>query len=198
MKGCFDQGFFIKSASSSEGYPNLTDEKGNPLPEIAFVGRSNVGKSSLINHLFNQRSLAKTSQIPGKTQLINFYKASHFLLVDLPGYGYAKVGKKEQKKWSEMIDSYLTWRKNLRGVVFLLDCRRDLNSDDRLFLEWASAVHLPLILVFTKCDKLLSQELLLKRKTLPHELQNLNAVFASTKWGKMREELGSKLMNLMQ
>src|SRR3990167_7295283 len=118
----FSKAQFIASAFAEEQCPRLLDPSGNPMPEIALVGRSNVGKSSLINHLLRSPKLAKTSSIPGKTQSINFFSVDDRLaLVDLPGYGYAKISKTIVQKWSSLIDSYLQKRSTLKALLFLID-----------------------------------------------------------------------------
>lgn len=122
--------------------------------EIAFIGRSNVGKSSLINMLVNQKGLAKTSQKPGKTQLINhFIINDKWYLVDLPGYGYAKVNVKVKSGWENMISTYLTKRENLCGVFVLIDSRLEPQKIDLEFLLWCGTEGIPTALVFTKADK---------------------------------------------
>jgi GTP-binding protein len=140
-------------------YPTLKDPKGNLLPEIALVGRSNVGKSSLINHLFGQKNLAKTSATPGKTRLLNFFLVDEkFLLVDLPGYGFAKAPKEEIEKWSHAIDTYINTRAMLRLIVLLVDSRRGFNKEDLVLMDWAEHKQIPLLLIFTKTDKLSAHE----------------------------------------
>lgn len=125
------------------------------MPEIALAGRSNVGKSSLINILLGRKKLAKTSGTPGKTRTINFYKINHhFFFVDLPGYGYAKVSKKERNSWGKMIENYLANREMLKEVVLLVDIRHDPSEDDRIMYEWIRHQGYGNLVVATKCDKL--------------------------------------------
>ncbi|KRL03215.1 ribosome biogenesis GTP-binding protein YihA/YsxC [Liquorilactobacillus capillatus] len=125
------------------------------LPEIALVGRSNVGKSSLINTLINRKSYARTSSQPGKTQTLNFYNVEDLLyLVDVPGYGYAKVSKKERDKWGRMIETYLTQRPNLKGVIALMDARHEPTELDIQMLGFLHYYQLPFLAVGTKIDKI--------------------------------------------
>ena len=125
------------------------------LPEIAFAGRSNVGKSSLINSLLNRKNLARTSSSPGKTVTINFYIINEmFYLVDLPGYGYAKASLQERTKWGKMIEKYLSTRDVLRAVVLLVDIRHAPTKDDVMMYEWIVANGLKPIIVATKLDKI--------------------------------------------
>ena len=149
---------FIGSFVSPEQFPPPV------LPEIAMAGRSNVGKSSLINTLLNRKKLAKTSNTPGKTRTINFYAINQaFYLVDLPGYGYARVSKKERESWGGMIHHYLARRPSLREVVLLVDCRHDPSGDDKQMYEWILQQGYGSVVIATKSDKLskskLSQQL---------------------------------------
>jgi GTP-binding protein len=145
---------FIKSATWLEDCPTLRDLSGDLLPEIAVAGRSNVGKSSLLNHLFRKKNLVRTSATPGKTQLLNFFTVDDKIaFVDLPGYGYAKVPPAVQKEWGKMIQGYLVGRSTLKALLFLFDIRRMPDEDDLLLLEWAKFHKIPVIPIFTKCDK---------------------------------------------
>ena len=140
-----------------------TDHKKCPedgLPEFAFIGRSNVGKSSLINLLTGNKKLAKTSSTPGKTQLINHFVINdQWYLVDLPGYGYAKVSKSSRSNWEKFIADYLTNRKSLMNIFILLDSRLEPQKIDLEFINWCGEKQLPFVLVFTKIDKLSSSAL---------------------------------------
>lgn len=144
---------FIISAVSDKQYPQ------DDLPEFALAGRSNVGKSSLINTIVNRRNLARTSQQPGKTQTLNFYKVNNDLyLVDVPGYGYARVSKKQREKFGEMIQDYLETRADLRGLVLLVDARHDPTEDDINMYNYAQYLDIPILVVATKMDKLKKME----------------------------------------
>ena len=127
----------------------------NTLPEVAFAGKSNVGKSSLINGLMNRKSLARTSAQPGKTQTINFYNINQAMyLVDLPGYGYAKVSESEKKKWGVMIENYLHTSKQLRAVFLLIDIRHDPSANDKTMYDWMVYQGFEPIIIATKLDKI--------------------------------------------
>jgi len=123
--------------------------------EVAFVGKSNVGKSSMINAMLNRKALVRTSQAPGKTRTINFFEVeSDWFFVDLPGYGYARISRAESEKWGKMIESYLKNRPQLVALVLLLDIRHAPSANDRLIYEWCRHYKLPVILAATKSDKL--------------------------------------------
>ena len=140
---------FVTSAVKPDQYPEAR------LPEIAFAGRSNVGKSSLINTLVNRKRLVKTSSTPGRTQLINFFIINQaFHLVDLPGYGYARVPAAVKKKWGPMIEGYLQHRTSLQAVTLIMDIRRTPKTEERNFMDWLHMYHIPVIPVLTKADKL--------------------------------------------
>lgn len=144
---------FVKSAVKPSQYPEAV------LPEVAFVGRSNVGKSSLINTLLNRKRLVKTSSTPGRTQLINFFDINGaFTFVDLPGYGYAKVPKSVVKTWGEMIETYLSTRQTLKGVVLLMDIRRTPGQDEMDLISWFQHYAIPTCYVLTKADKFSNQK----------------------------------------
>jgi GTP-binding protein len=149
--------------NSAEFVISNTDYKLCPkddIPEFAFIGRSNVGKSSLINMLVGNKNLAKTSGRPGKTQLINhFIINKHWFLVDLPGYGYAKASKVQRDKWERFIADYLTNRKQLTNIFVLLDSRLDPQKIDLEFMNWCGEKQLPFSMIFTKIDKLSSSAL---------------------------------------
>lgn len=139
----------VISAVSSKQYPN------DRLPEIALAGRSNVGKSSFINKLINRKNLARTSSTPGKTQTLNFYKLNNaFYFVDVPGYGYAKVSKKEREKWGGMMEEYFQTRDTLKTTVLITDVRHEPTQDDIQMYEFLKHFELPVLVVATKMDKI--------------------------------------------
>lgn len=181
----FKSAQFLTSALKTDELPELT------LPEIAIIGRSNVGKSSLINHLLHSKKVAKVSSIPGKTQRINYFVIDEsLLLVDLPGYGYAKTSKTLQEEWGVWIDRYLKER-GLKLILFLLDSRRELTEEDRQFLEWAFYERISLLLILTKGDKLSQREKHAAFKRIENEksLSGLPPVLYSIKEGKCRQTL---------
>ena len=182
---------FLKSAFMVTQYP--PPDK----PEVAFAGRSNVGKSSLINVLANRKKLARTSSTPGRTQAINFFCADGRLyLVDLPGYGYAKVPLRVKKTWGDMVETYLRSRNNLKAVVLILDIRRDPGPDEMGLIEWLAQYDTACIPVLTKSDKLSRNQ---ARSRARHIADDLGGLFkeapilfsARTKAGKT--EIGEKI-----
>lgn len=139
----------VISAVSQKQYPN------DRLPEIALAGRSNVGKSSFINRLIHRKNLARTSSKPGKTQTLNFYKINqYFYFVDVPGYGYAKVSKKEREKWGVMMEEYFETRDTLKAVMLITDIRHEPTSDDSNMYQFLKHFDLPVIVIATKLDKI--------------------------------------------
>lgn len=178
---------FVKSAVWPNQYPPAT------MPEIAFVGRSNVGKSSLINALVGRKSLAKTSNTPGRTQLINFFTVnSSLFFVDLPGYGFAKVPRSVRKDWGDMIETYLRERRNLALVVFILDVRRDPSAEDLSLRDWLDHYRIPYAAILTKADKLSNQQALGRKKLIEKAMgkgASGNTILFSAKTRKGAEEL---------
>lgn len=191
-KFSFKNAAFIKTAILPKDYPQLLTPQNEEMLEIAVAGRSNVGKSSLLNHLFQRKSLVKTSSVPGKTQAINFFTVDEALsVVDLPGYGFAKVPKKIQSTWGKMTQSYMDERKPLRVMLLLLDIRRIPNDEDRQLVEWIAHHEKALLIVLTKVDKVKPNEK--RRQTqkildaLP--LENPHYVHYSTTKNVGRKEL---------
>ena len=157
---------FIKSSTSEKQCPESEN------PEFAFIGRSNVGKSSLINYLTDKKNLAKTSVTPGKTRLINHFLINdEWYIVDLPGYGYAKVGKKERKQFSHIIKDYISTRKQMHCLFVLIDSRHKPQNNDVEFVNWLGYNNIPFVIVFTKADKLRPSEVQNNADLLTQELK---------------------------
>jgi GTP-binding protein len=155
----FNKACFITSSLSTQTFPDTLSSHGIVLPEIALVGRSNVGKSSLINHLLRRQKLAKVSDKPGKTQTLNFFNVDDLIcLVDLPGYGFAKAPKSLRMQWATSIDSYLKTRSTLKLLIILLDCRRIPSEEDIELILWAHTYNKPFLIILTKFDKLRAKE----------------------------------------
>lgn len=170
MSNLFKNAKFIKTAILPKDYPTLLSS-GKPLPEIAVAGRSNVGKSSLLNHLLHSKGLAKTSSTPGKTQALNFFQVGESLVfVDLPGYGFASVPLAVRKKWGPMVQTYLEGRETLKLLLLLFDIRRTPNEEDLQLLEWANYYQKPVILILTKVDKV-------TRNALQSQTKKIREVF---------------------
>jgi GTP-binding protein len=171
------------------------------LPEVAFAGRSNVGKSSLLNRLVHRKKFARVSNTPGRTREINFFKVNDaFVFVDLPGYGYARVSKERRAEWRPLIESYLRRSPQLRGIVQLLDVRHEPTNDDRLMLDFLSEIGVPTIVVLTKVDKLNPTERRKQLAELPLRLgvdaEQVIAFSAST--GEGRDELAAAIESLLE
>ena len=160
----FDKAFF-KAA-----YGTAANIEPPSCPEIVFSGRSNVGKSSLINKLLNRKALAKVSSTPGKTATVNFYDIDGAYLVDLPGYGYAKVSKSEQQRWADLMDGYFKQQRDIRLVVQLIDSRHAPTALDLQMLGFLADMELPFVIALTKTDKLKKSELEKRLSLLPSEI----------------------------
>jgi GTP-binding protein len=187
---------FITSAFNKGQYP-LPDK-----PEIAFVGRSNVGKSSLINVLVNRKGIAKTSSRPGRTQSINFFNVNDRLyFVDLPGYGFARVPLKVKKSWGQMVENYLSDRSTLKAVVAILDIRRDPSEGDLDILNWLGYYQKPAIVALTKVDKLSRQKARKQAAGIRQRLQNFipePLVMFSAKTRQGRDEIWQQIEEALQ
>ena len=182
---------FLKSAFHEDHYP--PPDK----PEVAFAGRSNVGKSSLINVLVARKKLARTSSKPGRTQAINFFDLdSRLYLVDLPGYGFARVPLEVKKSWGSMVETYLRKRPNLRAVVVILDIRRDPSTGDMDLLNWLKRYGIDSILILTKADKLSRNQSLTRARLISSKLKKISGdrpVIFSTKTREGKAEIWGKI-----
>lgn len=171
------------------------------LPEVAFVGRSNVGKSSLLNRLVRRRAFARVSRTPGRTREINFFRVNdRFVLVDLPGYGYARVSKERKQEWRPLMEQYLRHTTQLRGIVQLLDVRRDPSDDDLDMLDFLAELEVPVLIAVTKVDKLPPSRLEGRMAELAASLgagtEQLLPFSAQT--GEGRDELAAALVELVE
>ncbi len=157
---------FLTSVALGSNLPN------DSAPEIAIAGKSNVGKSSFINFLVNQKSLARTSSTPGRTRLVNFFTINkgEFYLVDLPGYGYARVSDEEKEKWAKLIEGYITGSPMLKGVFLLVDCRLEPNDNDRLLIQFLYSMNIDCTIIATKCDKLSKMQRNIMKKKIANGL----------------------------
>ena len=192
----------IKKAEFKGVFVDIKQLPEQLLPEIALVGRSNVGKSSLINKLVNRKKLAKSSSTPGKTRTINYYLINdEWHMVDLPGYGYAKVSKTERAKWGKMIEAYLSQREQLKGVFQILDIRHPPSNDDLLMKEWLNHHDIPVLLVATKADKISrgarAKHLAVIRKDLKLPVEQVPICF-SAESGEGVEEIKEALKDILK
>ena len=160
----FESAYFELAAGTSQQLP------ASDMPEIVFAGHSNVGKSSLINKILNRKSLARVSSQPGKTATINFYNLDGARLVDLPGYGFARVSASEKKRWAELIEGYFNQERDLRLIVMLIDCRHPASKDDLMMLNYLIDGQFPMKIVLTKVDKLKPTERKKRFDSIPDEL----------------------------
>ena len=190
---------FDRSCPGEQFFP---DDEGI---ELAICGRSNSGKSSILNMLANQKKLAKTSNTPGRTQSINFFyinEDSSKKLVDLPGYGYAKASKKMQKEWGQQITKYMASRKSLRGIILIMDVRHPLQESDLNFIAWCEQYDLPMQILLNKSDKLsknkASQELMKCVEKTAHNLLLDRPMLLSAKTASGAEELSKKILDWME
>lgn len=186
----------VISAVKPDQYPD-TD-----LPEFALAGRSNVGKSSFINKLLNRKALARISSKPGKTQTLNFYLINEILhFVDVPGYGYAKVSKKEREAWGKMIETYLTSRDQLKAVVLIVDLRHPPTNDDVMMYDFLKHYNIPCVIIATKADKIpkskWQKHLKVTKETLDLDPQD-SVVLFSSETGQGKDEAWSILKGFMR
>ena len=187
---------FLKSAFNESHFPSPD------RPEVAFAGRSNVGKSSLINVLVNRKKLARTSSRPGRTQAINFFKVDNLLyLVDLPGYGFARVPLEVKRSWGRMVETYLRNRSNLKAVVVILDIRRDPNRGDMDLLNWLNQYGINSILVLTKADKLSRNRCMARAKSVNNDLKKISSeesTIFSAKTRQGREDIWERIERVIK
>jgi len=173
----------------------------NTLPEIAFAGRSNVGKSSLLNKLVRRKAFARVSNTPGRTREINFFEVNgRFVFADLPGYGYARISKERRAEWRPLIEGYLRRSPNLRGVVLLVDVRRDPSDDDIQMLEFLSEVGAPTIVAITKVDKLTTAARITRIRELTAQLglEDDQVIPFSAHTGLGRDDLATAIVSLVE
>jgi GTP-binding protein len=187
---------FLGPMATADGWrPEIT------LPEVAFAGRSNVGKSSLLNRLVRRRAIARVSRTPGRTREINFFEVNGtFVLADLPGYGYARISKERRLEWKPLIEGYLRRSPNLRGVVQLIDARRDPTEDDLHMLDFLSEIGTPTIVAITKMDKLSNAEgtKRVRELTVRLGLDDDQVIPFSAETGRGRDELASAIVALTE
>jgi len=186
---------FVTSAATPSQYPP------EGLPEIAFAGRSNVGKSSLINVLVNRKRLVKTSSTPGRTQLVNFFDINDYItFVDLPGYGWARVPDSVRKNWGPMIETYLSGRSTLKGVVVILDIRRTPRKEEHDLIAWLEHYSIASRLVLTKVDKLSKTKMARQRAAVARELARdaSDLILFSAKSRQGREDVWKAIEQLIR
>lgn len=194
----------ISSAKYVTGASNYSHCIASELPQIAVVGKSNVGKSSFINYLVNDGKLARTSKQPGRTRLINYFvinenKADEFLLTDLPGYGFARVSNAEKAKWAQLMEDYLAKEKQIKQVLFLVDIRHEPTADDKLMYNYLFHNNLPFTIIATKADKISRSQINVRKSAIASTFKlganNIIAVSAEKKQGK--EQVLEKLEQVL-
>jgi GTP-binding protein len=185
---------FVRSAEQEKDYPSLG------VNEIAFAGRSNVGKSSLINTLLGRRALVKISKTPGHTRMLNFFLINEaFAFVDLPGYGFARVPKSIKRKWGPMIETYLTRRQELATIIVVVDVRHALTELDSALIEFLTYHEKPMIIAATKADKLSKSRALASKRSIEHNLSvGAPIVLFSSQNGQGKKELWNEIKNFIQ
>lgn len=191
----------FNKAEFYRSYGTFSQLSPSELPEFAFSGRSNVGKSSLINKIFNRKSLAKVSSVPGKTATINFYSLDGCFMVDLPGYGYAKVAKSDKDRWSGLIEGYLNSDRQLMLVFQLIDMRHPPSKDDMMMLTYLIETECPFVIVFTKADKLSKKQreerLAGFAKEIP-SFEDITSIVFSAETGEGADEIRSIISELAE
>lgn len=195
-----DPGLFARPWVFIRGVPAMSFLPPEGPPEIAFAGRSNVGKSSLLNALVRRKAFARVSRTPGRTREINFFEVNKaFVLVDLPGYGYARISKERQAEWRPLIEGFLRGSTQLRGIVQLLDVRREPTDDDRQMLDLLAEVGLPTLVCVTKTDKLSRPAVRARVETIARELalDPEQVIPFSAVTGEGRDELAEALVALL-
>ncbi len=191
----FDVIDFFASYGTSNQLPAVT------MPEIVFSGHSNVGKSSLMNKLFNRKNLARVSSTPGKTITVNFFKGDGVWFVDLPGYGYAKRDKSEKRRWAELMEGYFHQDRDIALVIQLIDMRHAPSQDDMTMLSFLRQTEIPFVIALTKCDKLNKSETERRREELKKELsayEDVKKIEFSSVTGTGADELKSLIINSVE
>lgn len=191
----------INNVKFEASFGTSSQLRASDLPEIVFAGKSNVGKSSLINKFFNRKNLARVSGVPGKTTTVNFFLVDNVRIADLPGYGYAKRSDNEKRRWGELMEAYFASERNIKLVVQLLDMRHDPTEDDKTMLGFLSDAGFPFICVLTKCDKLNKTEREQRRKSFsenPYLESSLKVIEASAQNGEGMKELKETIEKMLE
>ncbi len=183
---------FVLSAKRPSHYPK------DMLPEIVICGRSNVGKSSLINALTGIKGLARVSATPGATRAVNFFRINNaFYLVDLPGFGYAKIGARKKGEWAEMVERYIGGRDNLVGAIVLVDARRGIEDEERMLVDWLNSLGIDIMAVFTKSDKAKREVLAKSMAQVKKEMPYCAAIAVSSKTGLGTDALIKRIRQVL-